>query len=67
MTDEQLFERAHEHLSLKFGENGYAKFYFQDDEYEQFLKDIRALLADKDKFIATQRAYIAKVEAEKSL
>ena len=40
-TDEQLFERAYEHLKLKFGENGYAKFFFKDEEYEKFLSDVR--------------------------
>ena len=63
-TDEELFERAHFHLSEKFGVGGYAKFYFKDAKYEQFLKDIRELLSDKQKFIDTQRAYIAKLKKE---
>ena len=63
-TDEELFERAHHHLSEKFGVGGYAKFYFEDKKYEQFLKDIRELLNDKQKFIETQRAYIAKLKKE---
>lgn len=63
-TDEQLFERAHHHLMTKFGEGGYAKFYFQDDEYDSFLKEIRELMADKETFIATQRAYIEKCKSE---
>ncbi len=57
-TDEELFNRAYEHLKLKFGENGYAKFYFKDEEYEKFLKDIRELLSDKKVFCDTQRNYI---------
>ena len=63
-TDEELFERAHFHLSEKFGVGGYAKFYFKDAKYEQFLKDIRELLSNKQKFIDTQRAYIAKLKKE---
>ena len=63
-TDEQLFERAYEHLKLKFGENGYAKFFFKDEEYEKFLSDIRVLLSDKNKFIDTQRAYIKLLKEE---
>ena len=35
-TDEELFERAYKHLKMKFGENGYAKFFFKDEEYEIF-------------------------------
>lgn len=57
-TDEELFERAYNALRKKFGENGYAKFYFKDSTYEQFLHDIRELLRDKDEFINRQRNYI---------
>ncbi len=63
-TDEQLFERAHYHLKEKFGQDGYAKFYFKDKKYERFLREIRALLSDKDKFIKTQREYIARLKKE---
>ena len=62
--DEQLFERAYNHLKEKFGENGYAKFYFEDEEYEKFLKEFRALLADKTKFMEEQKAYILKLKQE---
>lgn len=61
-TDAELFDRAYEHLKIKFGENGYAKFFFKDDVYEKFLKDIRDLLSDKDNYIETQRDYINKLK-----
>ena len=61
-TDEELFERAYKHLKMKFGENGYAKFFFKDEEYENFLKEIRELLLDKEKFIHTQRTYIKELK-----
>ena len=61
-TDEELFERAHKHLNLKFGEDGYAKFFFKDEESEKFLHDIRELLADKSNFIKTQRDYINELK-----
>lgn len=61
-TDEELFERSYEHLSMKFGENGYAKFFFKDEEYDNFLKEIRELLLDKEKFIDTQRNYINELK-----
>ncbi len=63
-NDEQLFERAYNHLGKKFGENGYAKFFFKDEEYENFLKEIRALLSDKEKFMSTQKAYIKQLKEE---
>lgn len=61
-TDEELFERAYKHLNMKFGEDGYAKFFFKDEEYENFLKEIRKLLSDKKLFIDTQRTYINELK-----
>ena len=66
-TDEALFLRAHDVLSKKFGEGGYAKFYFRDKQYEDFLADIRKLLSDKENFISTQREYIRKLKKEKQI
>ena len=59
-SDEEIFEGAYEALLNKFGENGYAKFYFKDSTYEKFLKDIRSLLSNKEEFINVQRNYINK-------
>lgn len=61
-SDEEIFEGAYEALLNKFGENGYAKFYFKDSTYEQFFTDIRKLLSDKDNFIKTQKEYISKLK-----
>ena len=63
-NEEQIYEDCHYHLNLKFGENGYAKFYFKDEEYEKFLSEIRALLADKNKFIETQKNYINELKSK---
>ena len=66
-TDEELFLRAYDVLVNKFGEDGYAKFYFKDSQYEKFLKELRDLLKDKDKYISTQREYIKKLKKRKKL
>ena len=66
-TDEELFLRAYDVLTKKFGENGYAKFYFKDSVYEKFLQDLRELLSNKDNYIETQRQYIKKLKKEKKL
>ena len=50
-SDEVIFENAYNALLNKFGENGYAKFYFKDKLYENFLREIRDLLKNKDKFM----------------
>ncbi|MBR6137078.1 MAG: HD domain-containing protein [Bacilli bacterium] len=66
-TDEELYLRAYDVLQNKFGENGYAKFYFKDSQYEKFLKELRELLKDKDKYISTQREYINNLKKEKKI
>ena len=64
-SDEELFNHAYKHLLAKFGKDGYAKFYFKDEEYDNFLSEIRKLLADKKEFIKTQKAYIEKLQNKK--
>lgn len=66
-TDEELFLRAYDVLVDKFGEDGYAKFYFKDTQYENFLRELRELLKDKEKYIYTQREYIKKLKKENEL
>ena len=66
-TDEELFLRAYDVLVKKFGENGYAKFFFKDKVYESFLKELRTLLKNKDNFINTQRQYINKLKKENKI
>lgn len=66
-TDNELYERAYDVLVNKFGEDGYAKFYFKDKQYEDFLKDIRELLKDKEKYIEVQRNYIENIKKENKI
>ena len=66
-TDEELFLRAYDVLVNKFGEDGYAKFYFKDTQYENFLRELRELLKDKEKYIDTQREYIKKLKKDNKL
>lgn len=61
VTDKELYERSFDALNRKFGYNGYAKFYFKDEQYESFLKDIRKLLEDKEKFCKVQEKYIKEI------
>lgn len=62
--EDSLLENAYSHLNKKFGYNGYAKFYFKDDEYENFLKEIRPLLEDKNKFKKLQKEYIENLKKD---
>jgi len=63
-NDEEIYENAYEVLLKKFGPNGYAKFYFKDEEYEKFLDEIRIFLSDKNNFINAQKKYINELKAK---
>ena len=60
LSDEQIFENAYDALNKKFGNNGYAKFYFKDTKYDNFITNIRYLLANKNNFIKAHKDYINK-------
>ena len=49
-TLEEMIERAYKHTNEKYGNNGYAKHYVFDDEYDKFRNDISELLNNKEKF-----------------
>lgn len=50
---EELIDESYSHIKDKFGNKGYAteKMYYEDKEYEKFLKEIDILISDKEKFI----------------
>lgn len=51
-TLDEIIEESRLHLIDKFGDEGYAneKMYFEDKEYDNFLKEIRKLCSDKELF-----------------
>lgn len=48
---EERVERVYNHLKEKYGENGYAKNYIVDKEYEESIKKFREALSNKEEFI----------------
>lgn len=51
ITEEEQIERVYSHLKEKYGENGYAKKYIKDEEFEKALQKLRQALSDKQSFI----------------
>ena len=51
ISKEQQIERIYEHLTEKYGENGYAKIYLEDKEFEEALQRLRQALSNKEEFI----------------
>lgn len=61
-SDLEIIEYSYQKLASKYGENGYAKMYFPDQKYQDFLNGMQALVADKDKFIEKELSLIRKQE-----
>lgn len=52
LTVNEMLNRAYNHTKDKYGNNGYAKHYVVDEEYNQFIDEINNLLTNKDTFNA---------------
>ena len=59
-TIEQIIEYSFKKLSSKYGNGGYAKMYFQDDQYKDYLAKMNKILSDKKEFIRAELELIEK-------
>lgn len=59
-TIEQIIEYSFKKLSSKYGNGGYAKMYFQDDKYKDYLAKMNKILSDKNEFIKAELYLIEK-------
>ena len=53
-TIEQVIEYSFKKLSSKYGNGGYAKMYFPDDKYKNYLEKMNKLFTDKNEFIKAE-------------
>ena len=60
-SKQEHLDRIYEHLSEKFGENGYAKIYLEDKEYNESLKKMREALSNKEEFMKRVKEVIKGV------
>ena len=51
LSEDEQIERVYEHLMEKYGENGYAKIYLEDKEFDEAIKKLRQALSNKEEFI----------------
>lgn len=61
LSEEEQFERVYKHLVEKYGENGYAKVYLEDKEFDEAIEKLRQALADKDEFIERIKRVVNEV------
>ncbi len=63
-TYEETVNRAYIHTKEKYGDNGYAKSYLNDFEYDRFINTIAELLKNKKIF---EKRYIQATRLQKNL
>ena len=52
---EQVIEYSYKKLSSKYGKGGYAKMYYPDKKYTDYLENMQELLENKEKFIKAEK------------
>lgn len=60
----QIIDYSYEKLSSKYGKGGYAKMYFQDKKYINFLNKMQGILENKDKFIEAELQIIRDLKMD---
>ena len=58
---EQVIEYSYKKLSSKYGKGGYAKMYYPDEKYKNYLDKMQELLENKEKFIEAERNLAKKL------
>lgn len=61
LSEEEQIERVYKHLTEKYGENGYAKVYLEDKEFEDTLYELRQALSNKVEFIKRVKKVINEI------
>ena len=61
-SDLEVIEYSYKKLASKYGKGGYAKMYFPDQKYQDFLNGMQELVADKEKFVEKELSLIRKQE-----
>lgn len=62
LNEEEKIEECYNHTLKKFGENGYANFFVEDIDYNNYLKELRNLLNNKEEFIKRLKSLIDKIK-----
>lgn len=63
----EIIEYSYKKLSKKYGKNGYAKMYFQDKLYKDYIKTINSLLENKEQFIEMELQIIKQIRLENKI
>ncbi len=61
ISEEEQIERVYLHLVEKYGENGYAKTYIEDKEFDESIKKLRKALSNKEEFINRVKKLVSQM------
>ena len=61
---EQVIDYSYKKLSSKYGKGGYAKMYYPDEKYKNYLSTMQDILSDKEKFVKYELDVIDKMGSE---
>ena len=56
---QDIIEYSYKKLSSKYGNGGYAKMYFPDDKYQEYLDKMNKLFSDKSEFVKAEKNIIS--------
>lgn len=59
---EETIEECYKHTLKKFGNDGYANFFLEDNDYNNYLEKLHNLLNNKEKFIKRLKKIISKIK-----
>ena len=62
LSEKETMEECYQHTLKKFGIDGYANFFVEDRDYNNYLKELQYLLNNKEKFIERLKAIITKIK-----
>ncbi|MBO5095552.1 MAG: HD domain-containing protein [Bacilli bacterium] len=54
-TQDEIIAYSYKKLSSKYGKEGYAKMYYPDKKYLEFINEMQDLIENKEKFISRER------------
>lgn len=57
---QDIIEYSYKKLSSKYGNGGYAKMYFPDDKYQEYLDKMNKLFSDKSEFVKAEMDIISR-------
>lgn len=62
LSEEETIEECYKHTLKKFGNDGYANFFAEDTDYDNYLKELCDLLGNKKEFVERLKEIITKIK-----